>query len=77
VKDRYVVSDYSEGLCYMLLILLVLSLICKEFGMHFAKFVGLGNAGGSNVPQWYQRQMAVLALPHGKTYRTGNWVLKS
>lgn len=65
-----------NGLCYMLLILLVLSPICKEFGMHLAKFVGLGNAGGSNVPQWQQRQMAVLVLPHGKTYRTGNWVLK-
>jgi hypothetical protein len=60
----------------MLLILLVLSLICKEFGMNFAKFLGLENAGGSNEPQSKQRQMAVLTLPHGKTYRIGNWVLK-
>jgi hypothetical protein len=44
--------------------------------MHFAKFVGLENAGGSNEPQWQQRQMAVLPLPHGKTYRICNWVLK-
>jgi hypothetical protein len=35
----------------MVLILLVLSLICKEFGMHFAKFLGLDNAGGSNESQ--------------------------
>jgi hypothetical protein len=67
----------ANGLSYTILILVVLSPICKDFGMHLAKFVGLGNAGGSNVPQWWQRQMAVLALPHGKTYRTGNWVLKS
>jgi hypothetical protein len=66
-----------SDLSYTILILVVLSPICKEFGVHLAKFVGLGNAGGSNVPQWYQRQMAVLVLPHGKTYRTGNWVLKS
>lgn len=66
-----------NDLSYTILILVVLSPICKEFGMHLAKFVGLGNAGGSNGPQWYQRQMAVLALPHGKTYLTGNWVLKS
>ena len=66
-----------NGLSYTILILVVLSPVCKEFGMHLAKFVGLGNAGGLNVPQWYQRQMAVLALPHGRTYRTGNWVLKS
>ena len=67
----------SNGLIYTILILVVLSPVCKEFGMHLAKFVGFGNAGGSNVPQWWQRQMAVLALPHGKTYRTGSWVLKS
>jgi hypothetical protein len=67
----------ANDLSYTILILVVLSPICKEFGMQLAKFVGFGNAGGSNVPQWYQRQMAVLALPHGKTYRTGNWVLKS
>ena len=66
----------SNGLIYTILILVVLSPVCKEFGMHLAKFVGFGNAGGSNVPQWWQRQMAVLALPHGKTYRTGSWVLK-
>jgi hypothetical protein len=66
-----------NGRSYTIPILVVLSPICKEFGMHLAKFVGLGNAGGSNVPQWWQRQMAVLALPHGKTYRTGSWVLKS
>ena len=60
----------------MPLILLVLSPICKEFGMHFAKFVGLENVGGSNEPQWKQRQMAVLPLPHGKRYRIGIWVLK-
>ena len=60
----------------MVLILLVLSLICKEFGMNFAKFLGLENAGRSNVPQSKQRQMAVLTLPYGKTYRIGNWVLK-
>jgi hypothetical protein len=67
----------ANDLSYTILILVVLSPICKEFGMQLAKFVGLGNAGGSNVPQWYQCQMAVLALPDGKTYRTGNWVLKS
>jgi hypothetical protein len=61
-----------NDLSYTILILVVLSPVCKEFGMQLAKFVGLDNAGGSNVPQWYQRQMAVLALPHGKTYRTGN-----
>ena len=66
-----------NGLSYTILILIFLSPVCKEFGMHLAKFVGLGNAGGSNVPQWWQRQMAVLALPHGRTYRTGSWVLKS
>ena len=66
-----------NGLSYTILILVVLSPVCKEFGMRLAKFVGLGNAGGSNVPQWYQRQMAVLSLPHGKTWRTGSWVLKS
>jgi len=60
----------------MVLILLVLSLICKQFGMYSAKFLGLENAGGSNEPQSKQRQMAVLALPHGNTYRIGNWVLK-
>ena len=62
----------SNGLIYTILILVVLSPVCKEFGMHLAKFVGFGNAGGSNVPQWWQRQMAVLALPHGKTCRTGS-----
>jgi hypothetical protein len=67
----------ANGLSYTTLILVILSPICKEFGMHLAKFVGLGNAGGSSVPQWYQRQMAMLALPHGRTYRTGSWVLKS
>ena len=42
-----------NDLSYTILILVVLSPICKEFGMHLAKkFVGLGNAGGSNVPQW-------------------------
>lgn len=66
-----------NGLSYTLLILVVLSPICNEFGMHFAKFVGLENAGVSNEPQWKQRQMAVLPLPNGKTYRTGDWVLKS
>jgi hypothetical protein len=50
--------------------------ICKQFGMHFAKLLGLENAGGSIEPQSKQRQMAVLTLPHGKTYRIGNWVLK-
>ena len=68
----------ANGLSYAILILVILSPVFKEFGMHLAKkFVGLENAGGSNVPQWWQRQMAVLALPHGRTYRTGNWVLKS
>ena len=67
----------ANGRSYTLLILVVLSPVCKEFGMHLAKCVVLGNAGGSNVPQWYQRQMAVLSLPHGRTYRAGNWVLKS
>ena len=67
----------ANGLSYTTLILVILSPICKEFGMHLAKFVGLGNAGGSNVPQWWQRQMSMLALPHGRTYRTGSWVLKS
>jgi hypothetical protein len=67
----------ANGLSYKILVLVVLSPICKEFGVNLAMFVGLGNAGGSNVPQWWQRQMAVLALPHGKTCRTGNWVLKS
>jgi hypothetical protein len=66
----------ANGLSYTILILVVLSPIFKEFGMHLARFVGLGNAGGSNVTQWRQRQMAVLALPHGRTYRTGSWVLK-
>jgi hypothetical protein len=61
-----------NDLSYTILILVVLSPVCKEFGMQLAKFVGPENAGGSNVPQWYQRQTAVLALPHGKTYRTGN-----
>ena len=42
-----------NDLSYTILILVVLSPICKEFGMHLAKFVGLGNAGGSNVPQWW------------------------
>jgi hypothetical protein len=42
-----------NGRSYTILILVVLSPICKEFGMHLAKFVGLGNAGGSNVPQWW------------------------
>lgn len=65
-----------NGLSHMLLILFVLSSIGKEFGMHLAKVVGLGNAGGSNEPQCWQRQMAALALPYGKTYRTGNWVLQ-
>ena len=41
-----------NGRSYTILILVVLSPICKEFGMQLAKFVGLGNAGGSNVPQW-------------------------
>ena len=67
----------ANDLSYTILILVVLSPIFKEFGMHLATFVGLGNAGGSNVPQWWQRQMAVLALPHGRTYRTGSWVLKT
>ena len=43
----------ANGLSYTILILVVLSPICKEFGRHLAKFVGLENAGGSNVPQWY------------------------
>jgi hypothetical protein len=60
----------------MLLILLALSLICKQFDMHFAKFLGLVNAGGSNEPQSKQRQMAVQTLPHGNSYRIGIWVLK-
>ena len=43
----------SNGLIYTILILVDLSPIFKEFGVHLAKkFVGLGNAGGSNVPQW-------------------------
>ena len=68
----------ANGLSYTILIFVVLSPVFKGFGMHLAKkFVGLGNAGGSSVPQWRQRQMAVLALPHGRTYRTGSWVLKS
>ena len=67
----------ANDLSHTILILVILSPICKEFGMHLAKFVGLGNAGGSNVPQWWKRQMAMLALPHGRTYRTGSWVLKS
>ena len=67
----------ANSLSYTILILVILSPICKEFGMHLAKLVVLGNAGGSNVPQWWQRQMAMLALPHGRTYRTGSWVLKS
>jgi hypothetical protein len=41
-----------NDLSYTILILVVLSPICKEFGMQLAKFVGFGNAGGSNVPQW-------------------------
>ena len=41
-----------NDLSYTTLILVVLSPICKEFGMHLAKCVDLGNAGGSNVPQW-------------------------
>jgi hypothetical protein len=61
----------------MLLIALTLSPIYQSFSMHLAKFVGLGNGGGFKEPQWWQRQMAVLPLPYGKTYRTGNWVLKS
>ena len=40
-----------NGLSYAILILVILSPICKEFGMHLEKFVGPGNAGGSNVPQ--------------------------
>ena len=43
----------ANGLSYTILILVDLSPIFKEFGMHLVKkFVGLGNAGGSNVPQW-------------------------
>ena len=42
----------ANGLSYTILILVVLSPTFKEFGMHLAKFVGLGNAGDSNVPQW-------------------------
>jgi hypothetical protein len=43
----------TNGLSYTILVLVVLSPVFKEFGMHLAKkFVGLENAGGSNVPQW-------------------------
>jgi hypothetical protein len=45
-------ATIPNDLSYTILILVVLPPICKEFGMHLAKFVGLGNAGGSNVPQW-------------------------
>jgi hypothetical protein len=42
----------ANGLSYTILILVVLSPVFKEFGMHLAKkFVGLGNAGGLTVPQ--------------------------
>ena len=44
-------ATIPNGLSYAILILVVLSSIFKEFGMRLAKFVGLGNAGGSNVPQ--------------------------
>jgi hypothetical protein len=63
-----------NGLGYMLLILVAIPPICKEFSMHFAKFVGLENAGGSNEPRC---QMAVLVLPYGKTDRTRNCLLQS
>jgi len=52
VKDRYAVGDHSEGLGHILLIFLVLFPIGKEFSMHLAKVVGLGNAGGSSEPQY-------------------------
>lgn len=40
-----------NGLGHVILILLLLSSITKDFSMHLAKVVGLGNAGGSNEPQ--------------------------
>jgi hypothetical protein len=64
------------GLSYTLLILLVLLSIFESFSMDLVTIVGLGNAGGSDEPQWWQRQMAVLPLPHGKTFRSGKWVFK-
>ena len=41
-----------NDLSYTILILVVLSPVFKGFGMQLAKFVGLGNAGGFNEPQW-------------------------
>jgi hypothetical protein len=45
-------ATIANDLSYTILILVVLSPICKEFGRHLAKCVVLGNAGGSTVPQW-------------------------
>ena len=43
----------ANGLSYAILLLVILSPVFKEFGMHLAKkFVGFGNAGGLTVPQW-------------------------
>jgi hypothetical protein len=40
--------------------------------MHIAIVVGLGNAGGSHRPLAWQRQMAALALPYGKSGSINN-----
>jgi hypothetical protein len=51
VNHRYFVSDHSKSISHMLLILLILSPISKEFSIHLAKVVGLGNAGDSKEQQ--------------------------
>ncbi|EAQ75066.1 hypothetical protein [Synechococcus sp. WH 5701] len=56
----------------MQLLLLALTPTGKNFNMHLAMVVGLGNTGDSHERLASRRQMAVLKLPDGKSERTDN-----
>jgi hypothetical protein len=76
-EDRYVVIELSEDLGNKLLLLFALAPIGKEFNMHLAMVVGLGNPGDSNEPLTGYRQMAVRILSYGKPACTGKFFLQS
>ena len=75
--DRYVIVGPSEDLGYKLLLLFTLASIDKVLNVHIAMAEGFGNAGGAHEPLAWQRQMAVLLLPYGKSERTDNSLLQS
>ena len=61
----------------MLPFLLASTPIGKEFNMHLAMVVGLGNPGDSHEPLTGYRQMAVRILSYGKPACTGKFLLQS